>query len=297
VLTSAPSRVTGWFTSDLRRAPETLIEVQGVNGTRVDDGNVILSANRRQMSVGLPSGLPEGRYLVYWSTFDDADGEVFDGCYTFFVGQAAADAAIANGQALDGGADCPATSDDMHSHDTGMAADRTISLTIDDIDEGEDATLQISAENFTARQPDGSTRDPMFGHYHIYLDKWPVELLSGEAGHSHDEEEADDSHSHSSASEADDGEERPGGMVENPAMSFKDTFAFTNLEPGVHTVTVALTYDDHSIIDPPVLASTSFTVRPDDGGDGGIPAWALALGVVAGVVIGGGAVRWIGTRP
>jgi hypothetical protein len=177
-----------------------------------------------------------------------------------------------------------------------MADDRTITLTIDDIDEGEDATLQISAENFTARQPDGSTRDPKFGHYHIYLDKWPVELLSGAAGHSHDEEEADDSHGHSSNGAAD-GEEQSGGMAENPAMSFKDTFTFTNLEPGVHTVTVALTYDDHSIMDPPVLASTSFTVRPAGGGDGDIPAWALALGVVAGVVIGGGAVRWIGAKP
>jgi methionine-rich copper-binding protein CopC len=297
VLSSAPSQVTGWFTSDLRRDSKTLIEVQGVNGTRVDDGNVILSANRRQMSVGLQSGLPEGRYLVYWSTFDDADGEVFDGCHTFFVGQTAADAAIANAQAMDGGADCPATSDD-HS-DGGMPTDRTINLTIDDVSEGDDATLHISAENFTARQPDGSTRDPKFGHYHVYLDKWPIELLSGEAGHSHDDE-ADSMASHSSGAshDSEDGDELLGGMKENPAMSFKDTFNFTDLTPGVHTVTVALTYDDHSIMDPPVLASTSFTVRPADGGDdnGGVPAWVLALGVVASIVAGGGAMRLIGTK-
>lgn len=286
VLTTAPSSVTGWFTSDIRRADESFIQVLDHSGARLDSGDIQLSSDRRQMSVSLKAGVGEGKYLVYWSTFDDADGEVFSGCYTFFVGKAAADQAIANGEALDGGGDCPATA----GHEA--ANPPSVEISIPDVNEGQNATLQISPTNFTVRAPDGKTRDPNLGHYHVYLDKWPVELLTGEeAGHSQEGAETP------SASDSHDADEskHAGGMAENPMMIAKDTFTFTDLEPGVHTVTVALTYDDHSLLVPPVLASTSFTVKPDDAG-GGVPAWTIALGAVAGLAAGAAGMKFVGSR-
>ena len=107
VLQSAPSQVTGWFNADIRRDPNwSFIQVSDAQGNRVDAGDVQLSANRRQMSVALKPGLGEGRYLVTWRTYDDGDGAIFGDCYAFFVGQAAADAAIAANTRLDGGGAC-----------------------------------------------------------------------------------------------------------------------------------------------------------------------------------------------
>ena len=107
VLTAAPAQVTGWFTSDLRRDPNwNFIRVTGPNGQRVDTGEPILSADRLSMTVNLQSGLGPGRYLVTWRTWDDADGEIFGDCYTFFVGQEAANAAVAEKYRLDGGSQC-----------------------------------------------------------------------------------------------------------------------------------------------------------------------------------------------
>jgi len=107
VLTAAPAQVTGWFTSDLRRDPNwNFLRVLGPNGQRVDTGEPILSADRLSMTVNLQSGLGPGRYLVTWRTWDDADGEIFGDCFTFFVGQEAAEAAIAQKVRLDGGSQC-----------------------------------------------------------------------------------------------------------------------------------------------------------------------------------------------
>ncbi len=104
ILTSAPAQVTGWFTGALRRDPNwNFIQVTDAQGNRVDSGDVVLSSDRKQMSVALRPGLAEGRYVVTWRTFDDADNAIFGDCYAFFVGQAAADAAIAGNQRLDGG--------------------------------------------------------------------------------------------------------------------------------------------------------------------------------------------------
>ncbi len=109
VLNSAPTAVTGWFNSDLRREDDSFIRVLDAEGNRVDVGDTELDPERRRMSVALASGLSEGRYLVHWSTHDDGDGEVFDACHYFFVGPAAADATLAEDLALDGGAECPAS--------------------------------------------------------------------------------------------------------------------------------------------------------------------------------------------
>lgn len=107
ILETAPASVTGWFTAELRRDPNwTFIHVTDAQGNRVDTGDATLSADRLQMRVDLRPGLPPGRYLVTWRTFDDADGTIFGDCYVFFVGREAADAAIAAKARLDGGRDC-----------------------------------------------------------------------------------------------------------------------------------------------------------------------------------------------
>ena len=107
ILSAAPSRVTGWFNADLRRDPNwNYIHVIDEQKNRVDTGDSVLSADRRQMSVDLRPNLPPGRYLVEWRSWDDVDGRIFGDCFVFFVGQAAADAALAANYRLDGGADC-----------------------------------------------------------------------------------------------------------------------------------------------------------------------------------------------
>lgn len=107
VLTSTPDQLTAWFIADLRNDPNwNFLKVEDSQGNQVDDGNLSLAPNRLSMSVGLRPGLPEGRYLVTWRTFDDIDGAIFGDCYTFFVGQAAADQAVADGFRLDGGEAC-----------------------------------------------------------------------------------------------------------------------------------------------------------------------------------------------
>lgn len=287
VLSAAPAQVQGWFTSDIRRDEDSFIRVLDATGATVSSSEIVLSADRRQMTATLRPGLGPGRYLVHWSTHDDADDEVFAGCYVFFVGQAAADAAVAEARPLDGGAACPA-------NPPAIASNASLEISIADVDEGESATLEMKPTNFTVREPDGKTRDPRFGHYHIYLDKWPLELLTGEAAdHSHDDEmeatPAAGGHMEDEAAE----EKPPGGMKKNPMMVSTNSFTFTDLEPGVHTVTVVLTYDDHTLMQPPVLASASFRVRPKGGG---VPLWGLAVGVAAGLAAGA-AVAWaVGRR-
>lgn len=299
VLAAAPSGVTGWFTSDIRRAEESFIQVLDEGGANVATGDVQLSNDRRQMSVALAPGAGAGRYVVYWSTFDDGDGEVFTGCYAFFVGQAAADAALANGQALDAAADCPAMAEAAGGdHADGDATESSASLELRVSVSGSDAELTILPVNFTPRAPDGDTVDPNFGHYHIYLDKVPLDVITGAHSHDdaamddHDEEMTDDEMSEDNM----DGQaDLPGGLVENPAMWVENSFTFTGLEPGVHTVAVSLTHDNHEPFDPPVIASQSFTIG-GAGDDGGIPAWSLALAIAGGLVVGGVGMKLAGGR-
>ena len=107
VLDAGPGQVTGWFTQPLRRDPNwTYIQVTDAQGARVDTGDVMLSDDRKQMTVNLNSNLPDGRYLVTWRGWDDNDGAIFGDCYAFFIGQDAADAAISGNTRLDGGSAC-----------------------------------------------------------------------------------------------------------------------------------------------------------------------------------------------
>jgi methionine-rich copper-binding protein CopC len=109
VLEEAPTEVTAWFVGPVRRDPNwTYIRVFDANGNRVDAGETTLSEDRHQMSVGLESGLPPGSYMVTWRNWDDEDGFILGDCYRFYVGQEAADAAIAEGRRLFGGQGCEA---------------------------------------------------------------------------------------------------------------------------------------------------------------------------------------------
>jgi methionine-rich copper-binding protein CopC len=276
VLTAAPQRVQGWFTAEIRREPgSSFIRVTDAQGGRVDSGEVDLSADRRQMSVGLRSGLGPGRYLVHWSTLDDGDGEVFAGCYVFFVGQEAADMAAAERMPLDGGDHCPATG---HA---GGGTKAAIEISIPAVVHGGAATLTITPSGFTPRAPTGSGRDPQYGHYHVYLDKVPLDVLGGD--HADDEGDHGDQARTPTAGHKDMDEAREGGLVENPTMWFASELKLTNLSPGKHTVSVALFHDDHSPFSPPVVATKTFTVEPDS--DDGVPVWGLALGIAAGAVV------------
>jgi methionine-rich copper-binding protein CopC len=107
ILNAAPAQVMGWFTQPLRRDPNwNFLQVTDAQGARVDTGEAVLSADRKQMTVSLRPGLGEGRYLVTWRTWDDNDGRIFGDCYAFFIGQAAADASISGNTRLDGGGTC-----------------------------------------------------------------------------------------------------------------------------------------------------------------------------------------------
>jgi len=104
VLQSAPAKIDGWFNNPIRRDPNwSFVKVTDAQGARVDSGETKLSGDRKQMSITLRSGLGPGRYLVTWRTFDDNDGAIFGDCFTFYVGQAAADASATR---LDGGGTC-----------------------------------------------------------------------------------------------------------------------------------------------------------------------------------------------
>jgi hypothetical protein len=180
---------------------------------------------------------------------------------------------------LDAVTECPFVEEEHSDEDQGStpAPDGSAASVDFRVDvHGSDADLTILPVNFTPRAPQGDSRDPNFGHYHIYLDKVPVDVITG----SHSHEDGED------AAEEDHDEEMDGGLVENPAMWVENSFSFTGLEPGVHTATIVLNYDDHTPLDPPVIASQTFTVGGGDHDDGGIPAWTLIVAVIGGLVVG-----------
>ena len=107
VLEEAPSEVTAWFAGPVRRDPNwSYLQVFDADGNRVDTDETTLSEDRHQMSVGLEADLEPGGYMVTWRNWDDEDGFILGDCYRFYVGQEAADAAIADGNRLFGGQGC-----------------------------------------------------------------------------------------------------------------------------------------------------------------------------------------------
>jgi len=58
------------------------------------------------MTVGLQPGLEPGMYMVTYRIWDDNDGHILGDCYKFYIGQEAADAAVADNIRLFGGEGC-----------------------------------------------------------------------------------------------------------------------------------------------------------------------------------------------
>src|SRR3972149_2931917 len=99
VLDASPQRVDGWFSQEMRRSSdETSLEVHpviegGMPGDPVSGDTVIDDTDRHHMSAELTGDLMPGQYVVAWSALSDEDEHADSGCYRFFVGQEAADAA------------------------------------------------------------------------------------------------------------------------------------------------------------------------------------------------------------
>ena len=107
VLNEAPQRVDGWFIQEIRRADETFIRVLDEAGQVVSQERLVDDSDRRHIYAELSAGLGPGRYLVAYQTYSDEDDEVSGGCFLFFVGQEAADAAHAGKEELSAADDCP----------------------------------------------------------------------------------------------------------------------------------------------------------------------------------------------
>jgi methionine-rich copper-binding protein CopC len=277
VLDAAPARVDGWFTQDIRRQEDESflrvyrLEADGSLGRRVDtDATIIDDDDRRHMFVDLAPDTGPGEYAVAWQTLSDEDDEHDGGCYRFFIGQEAADAAHQARSRIDVAEKCPTAA---VSAPPVPAA--TIEIDVPEESATGDITVNLSTDA-TIRLPTGEGRDPAFAHYHIYLDTAPRLL-----------------HSHKVEPEDGDGEmDAEQGDFSGDIMTVEDSHTFKGLEPGVHTVFAALFYDDHAPFDPPVVTGTSFRVTGSGGGDGGTGAGAVvgiavAVGVAA-LLAGGG---------
>ena len=75
-----------WFSQELMS--QSAIAVLDAAGTQVDlgDGRVDLDdPDRKVMLVSLPD-LPEGVYMVFWTTVSAEDGDVESGAFSFGVG-------------------------------------------------------------------------------------------------------------------------------------------------------------------------------------------------------------------
>src|SRR3989337_3674457 len=112
VLDAAPQRIDGWFTQQMRRSSdETSLEVHpvmenGMLGDPVSGDTVVDDADRHHMSAELTGDLMPGQYVVAWSALSDEDEHADSGCYRFFVGQEAADAAPQSAARLGAPARC-----------------------------------------------------------------------------------------------------------------------------------------------------------------------------------------------
>ncbi len=88
VLTTAPGKVTAWFSEELETGSST-IEVLNNNGERVDlgDGGVDLyDPDHASMFVSLKPSLPDDAYLVHWN-ITLTDGDASEGAFPFYIGK------------------------------------------------------------------------------------------------------------------------------------------------------------------------------------------------------------------
>ncbi len=87
VVTTSPARVVIEMTQEMARQPGgNDIDVLGPGGTEVTtEAALIDNANRRLLSVNLPSNLPPGPYTVKWKSLSSEDGDPADGELSFVV--------------------------------------------------------------------------------------------------------------------------------------------------------------------------------------------------------------------
>ena len=274
VLATAPQRVDGWFSQEMRRSSdETSLEVHpvmenGMLGDPVSGDTIIDDSDRHHMSAELTGDLMPGQYVVSWSALSDEDEHADSGCFRFFVGQDAADAAVQSGARLDAAEECAGMAGDGMGDETPSEAGPSVTISVPDTIEGRDVTVGLKAEGVEIRLPTNEGQDPAFGHYHLYIDIPP-----------------NVTHKHNGNN----------GESTNPTdiMTTADSHTFKDLAPGNHVVTAVLFYDDHTPFSPAVVDGVSFTVPGDDGDDGddGIDTGAaigLAIGIgAAGLIVGG----------
>jgi len=271
VLDAPPDRVDGWFTQEMRRSgEETSIVVHpamedAMLGDPVSGETVIDDSDRRHMYAELTGDLMPGQYVVSWSALSDEDDHPDSGCFRFFVGQDAADAAVQSETRLDAAEECATLGGDGMDGAMPSESGPSVSISVPEVIEGRDVTVGLGAEGVEIRLPTNEGQDPKFGHYHLYIDIPP------NVTHRHDGD---------------------GGESTNPndVMTTADSHTFKDLAPGNHVVTAVLFYDDHTPFSPAVVAGASFTVPGGRGGDGldTGAAIGLAIGIgAAGLIVGG----------
>ena len=272
VLATAPQRVDGWFSQEMRRSSdETSLEVHpvmenGMLGDPVSGDTIIDDSDRHHMSAELTGDLMPGQYVVSWSALSDEDEHADSGCYRFFIGQDAADAAVQAGARLDAAEECATLGGD--GMDDGMPSESgpSVSISAPEVIEGRDVTVNLAAEGVEIRLPTNEGQDPAFGHFHLYIDIPP------NVTHKHNGNNGESTNP-------------------NDIMTTADSHTFKDLAPGNHVVTAVLFYDDHTPFSPAVVSGASFTVPGDGGGDDAIDTGAavgLAIGIgAAGLIVGG----------
>src|SRR3990172_7772121 len=152
VLDAPPDRVDGWFTEEMRRSgEETSIVVHPVMedamlGDPVSGETVIDDADRHHMYAELAGELMPGQYVVSWSALSDEDDHADSGCFRFFVGQEAADAAVQSETRLDAAEECAGMGGDGMDGETPSESGPSVSITVPEEVEGTDVTVGLKAE-------------------------------------------------------------------------------------------------------------------------------------------------------
>ena len=87
VVQTSPTQVAITFTEDIQKVSGTYdITVENAGGTSVTSGPAVIDEqDRSKLSVPLQASLPAGRYVVHYKNVSDADGDPFEGAFSFYV--------------------------------------------------------------------------------------------------------------------------------------------------------------------------------------------------------------------
>ena len=87
VVQTAPDQVAITFTEDIQKVAGTYdIAVADTGGASVTAGPAAIDEqDRSKLSVPLQANLPAGRYVVRYKNVSDADGDPFEGAFSFYV--------------------------------------------------------------------------------------------------------------------------------------------------------------------------------------------------------------------